>query len=67
MASAAVQSETVSLVNISTEKWPPRHRTYFGSLQVLSPGAGEAFAITPIRGCNGKMDLGDKQIGRAHV
>ncbi|MGH9743697.1 MAG: hypothetical protein ACRD51_15235 [Candidatus Acidiferrum sp.] len=63
MSSAiAAQSETVSLVNISTEKWPPRHRTYFGSLQVISPAAGEAFAITPIRGCNSKMDLGDRRI-----
>jgi hypothetical protein len=62
MASAtAVQSETVSLVSISMEKWPPRHRTYFGSLQVRSPEAGQAFAVTPIRGCNGVMDLGDKR------
>ncbi|HYL82796.1 MAG TPA: hypothetical protein VE263_01060 [Candidatus Angelobacter sp.] len=53
--------EVVSLVNISTEKWPPRHRTYFGSLQVQSPQPGEAFAITAIRGCTGVMDLGDKR------
>ncbi|MGC1483346.1 MAG: hypothetical protein WA789_06090, partial [Candidatus Acidiferrum sp.] len=58
----ATESSTVSLVNISMEKWPPRHRTYFGSLQVVSPQAGEAFAITPIRGCNGVMDLGDKRV-----
>ena len=57
----AVQPETVSIVNISTEKWPPRHRTYFGSLQIRSPQPGEAFAITPIRGCMGVMDLGDKR------
>lgn len=57
----ATESSTVSLVNISMEKWPPRHRTYFGSLQISSPQSGEAFAITPIRGCNGVMDLGDKR------
>ncbi len=55
-------STTVSLVNISTQKWPPRQRTYFGSLEVRSPEPGEVFAITPIRGCTGVMDLGDKRI-----
>src|SRR4029077_1342812 len=59
--SAAKQSEVVALVNISTEKWPPRHRTYFGSLEIVSPQPGEACAITPIRGCLGAMDLGDKR------
>src|ERR1700742_3350225 len=54
-------SDIVALVNISTEKWPPRHRTYFGSLEICSPQSGDAFAITPIRGCNGVMDLGDKR------
>ena len=58
----AKETETVSLVNISTEKWPPRHRTYFGSLEVRSPESGETYAITPIRGCTGVMDLGDKRI-----
>jgi len=57
----AAQTETVSLVNISTEKWPPRHRTYFGSLEIRSRLPNEAFAITPIRGCNAIMDLGDKR------
>jgi hypothetical protein len=57
----ATENSTVSLVNISMEKWPPRHRTYFGSLQIVSPQDGESFAITPIRGCNGVMDLGDKR------
>ncbi len=33
----ATENGTVSLVNISMEKWPPRHRTYFGSLQIVSP------------------------------
>jgi len=56
------QTDFAALVNISAERWPPRHRTYFGSLQVLSPRDGEAFAITPIRGCNGVMDLGDKHL-----
>jgi len=56
------QTETVALVNISAEKWPPRVRTYFGSLQIRSPHAGEAYAITPIHGCTGVMDLGDKRI-----
>ena len=56
------ETSTAVLVNISTEKWPPRHRTYFGSLQVLSPEPGEPYAITPIRGCNGVIDMGDKNI-----
>jgi hypothetical protein len=56
----ATENSTAVLVNISTEIWPPRHRTYFGSLLVISPQDGEAFALTPIRGCIGKMDLGDK-------
>jgi len=58
----ATENSTASLVNISMEKWPPRHRTYFGSLQIISPGEGEAFAITPIRGCMGAMDMGDKRM-----
>jgi hypothetical protein len=62
MATAtATETESVSLVNISTEKWPPRQRTYFGSLEVRSPEAGEAYAVTLIRGCTGVMDLGDKR------
>ena len=59
--STAKSGDVVALVNISIEKWPPRHRTYFGSLDVSSPQPGEAFAITPIRGCLGVMDLGDKR------
>jgi len=59
--SAAKGVDVVALVNISAEKWPPRHRTYFGSLAIVSPQPGEAFAITPIRGCLGVMDLGDKR------
>ena len=55
------QNEAVALVNISTQKWPPRHRTYFGSLQIRTPEAGEAFAITPVHGCVSVMDLGDRR------
>ena len=54
-------NNTVTLVNISTEKWPPRHRTYFGSLEVRSPEPGEPYAVTPIRGCTGVIDMGDKR------
>ena len=57
----AAQPETVSLVNISSEIWPPRHRTYFGSLQVTSPEPGQSYAITAIRACTAVMDLGDKR------
>jgi len=54
--------DRVALVNISTEKWPPRMRTYFGSLSILSPETSEGYAITAVRGCTGVMDLGDKRI-----
>lgn len=63
----AAETKSVSLVNISTEKWPPRHRTYFGSLEVRSPEPGEAYAITPIHSCRGVMDLGDKRIHEIHI
>jgi hypothetical protein len=36
-------------------------RTYFGSLEIRSPENGEAYAITPVHGCTGVMDLGDKR------
>ena len=55
------QSDVVSLVNISTQKWPPRHRMYFGSLTIQSPEAGAAYAVTPVRACTSLMDLGDKR------
>src|SRR5258707_3917872 len=62
MATATVtETDSVSLVNISAEKWPPRQRTYFGSLDVHSPEPGEPYAVTMIRGCSGVMDLGDKR------
>ena len=54
-------SSTAVLVNISTEKWPPRHRTYFGSLDVRSPEPGQPYAVTVISGCDGQMDIGDKR------
>lgn len=54
-------SEVVCLVNICPEKWPARHRTYFGSLEIHSPAEGEAYAVTPVRGCRGVIDLGDKR------
>ena len=57
----AAEMKSVSLVNISTEKWPPRHRSYFGSLEVRSPQLGEAYAITPVHGCTAVMDMGDKR------
>jgi len=50
---------TAALINISTEKWPPRHRTYFGSLEVRSPQPGEPYAATTIHGCNSFIDMGD--------
>jgi hypothetical protein len=56
------ESEVVSLVNISTQKWPPKQRTYFGALEIATPKAGEAYAITPIRGCRAVMDVGDKHV-----
>jgi len=55
------QDDVVKLVNISSQKWPPRQRTYLGSLTIASPEEGEAFAVTTIRGCNEVMDLGDKR------
>ncbi len=58
---ATKSSDVVALVNISAEKWPPRYRTYFGSLEIRTRQPGEAFAITPIHGCLGVMDLGDKR------
>ena len=60
--STQAAADFAALVNISAEKWPPRQRTYFGSLEIRPVEAGEAFAITPIRGCTGVMDLGDKRI-----
>ena len=57
---SASSTETVVLVNISPEQWPPRHRTYFGSLVIRSPQPGEPFALTPVRPCVSIMDLGDK-------
>ena len=55
------QKDVAVLVNISTQKWPPRQRTYFGSLDVRSPHDGEAYALTPVRSCKAMMDRGDKR------
>ena len=57
----SMQSDVVSLVNISAQKWPPRQRAYFGSLVIQSPESGQAYAVTPVRACNSIMDLGDKR------
>jgi len=55
------QNDVVSLVNISAQKWPPRNRTYFGSLTIASPEGGAVYAVTPVRGCTSVMDLGDRR------
>ncbi len=60
------QTEVVSLVNISTEKWPPRQRTYFGALDVRSPEPGEPYAVTMIRGCGGDPRRRSKTALRLH-
>ncbi len=56
------QDEIVNLVNISTQKWPPRLRPYFGAVTIASPEEGQEYAVTPIRGCKAKMDMGDKHM-----
>jgi predicted nucleic acid-binding Zn ribbon protein len=55
------QKDFAVLVNISTQKWPARQRTYFGSLNIATPTEGEAYALTPIQACRGVIDLGDKR------
>lgn len=54
------QDDVVNLVNISTQKWPPRMRTYLGALTIASPEGEQQYAITPVRGCKGAIDMGDK-------
>lgn len=49
------------LCNIAPEKWPPRYRTYFGSVEIASPGPGQPYALTKITGRTGSIDLGDKR------
>lgn len=56
------QEDVVNLVSISTQKWPPRVRTYLGALTIASPEEGQPYAVTPIRACKGVMDLGDKHM-----
>lgn len=60
-ATATAKPETATLVNISSQLWPPRHRTYFGSLLIQSPKPGERYAVTPIQPAVSGMDLGDKR------
>jgi hypothetical protein len=60
-APPSLSSDTALIVNISTQIWPPRHRTYFGSLVVRSPENGAPYAVTPVHSCKGVMDLGDKR------
>lgn len=52
---------SATLVNVSSQKWPPRYRTYFGALEINSPAPGERYAITQIEGRTGVIDLGDKR------
>jgi len=56
------QDEIVNLANISTQKWPPRQRTYLGAASIASPEEGQDYALTEIHSCKGKMDLGDKHM-----
>jgi len=49
------------LVNISTQSWPPRHRTYFGALTIKPRQQDEPFAITPVHSAKAAMDLGDRR------
>jgi hypothetical protein len=45
---AATPNDSVALINISQQLWPPRQRTYFGSLVVRSPKDGERFLVTSV-------------------
>jgi hypothetical protein len=58
---ASVQNDVALLVNISTQSWPPRHRTYFGALTIKPRAEGQPFAITPVHSAKAAMDLGDKR------
>ena len=62
----SAERDVVSLVNISRQKWPPRFRSYFGSLVVQTPEEGQVFAITPIRGCKSIVDMGDQRSDGFH-
>lgn len=61
------QQDVVSLVNISAQKWPPRQRSYFGSLVIQSPEPGQSYAITPVRACNSALDFGDRRVTEIHL
>lgn len=54
-------SDTATLCNIAPEKWPPRYRTYIGSLDIATPGPDELFALTRVTARRGVIDLGDKR------
>ncbi len=49
------------LCNIAPEKWPPRHRTYFGSMEIAAPAPGQPYALTKVTERIGSIDLGDKR------
>src|SRR5207249_818622 len=57
----STDTNTAVLVNIATGRWPARHGTSLGSLEVRSAEPGEGYAITRIRGCTGVIDMGDKR------
>src|SRR5579862_7837644 len=59
--SASAQNEVALLVNISTQKWPPLHRTYFGLLSIKPCAAGQPYSVTPEHPAKATMDLGDKR------
>jgi hypothetical protein len=54
-------SDQAFLCNIAPDKWPPRHRTYFGSVEIAAPAPGQPYALTRIAGRNGSIDLGDRR------
>ncbi len=49
------QTDFAALVNVSKQKWPPRHRAYFGSLEVRSPRPGEAYSDNGCGDCGGSF------------
>ena len=53
--------EHAMLCNIAPEKWPPRHRTYFGSIEIAAPAPGQPYALTKVTERTGSIDLGDKR------
>ena len=49
------QTDFAALVNIAKQKWPSRHRTYFGSLEVRSPQPGEGYLDNSCGDCGGSF------------